>query len=375
MHWKMNEPGQAVAFINPKISLLWTCLVTNIRRDGTKVNVDRVDYLERTLESLKAIDFHSANVYLQLGPDLGKGLSDFSASLGELASTVTVHNFRLENVTVWQEAIERVKDEGADLVLLLTYEDHFFHESAIHEFKRLASSLIQLSEDCKPLELFAVLSHFPELHIQTDFWEALGRTKKVGESVVFPSATPIGCLLVHPETLARWFQIDFAGGGKVVSTENYFGRSVEDGFGISIAPRRELFEHFDGYDHVGISNRGLAISAEHRRAGISLLGKSFTYQALRRCGLRPSKIEYVRLAINLRGFSNGTRLVLRSAWNWLVGNSVGRILGSQALFWSWILHRPRLTHILSVASSHGFFRFAILEIKSLSNSLKRAKRT
>lgn len=367
---KHGQPAQA----KPKVSLLWTCLVTNVRRDGSTSQVDRLEYLSSTLSSLIGIEFHSAHVYIEFGEDVDFRSKDFPSRFEELSELVSAHDFRLDSTGSWNNALETVLRDKPDLILLLTYEDHVFQRSASQEFCRLAKCLLDWPDDAAPTPHFSVLSHFPEAHIQADFWEALGRTTRSSDGLVVPVATPIGCLLVHPGTLSNWFKSDFADGGKVVSTENYFGKSVEDPRGFSITPKREVFRHIDGYEHVGLHIDESPMSLKFSLAGVMLPGKSFTYQAANRCGLGMSKEEYLRLVLEVRGNWQGLRLILRSLALWLLYISAGRVLGSHPMFWAWINRVPRLTHILAVASCHGFIRFAALEVKSLFRASDRLRR-
>lgn len=355
-----------------KISLLWTCLVTNVRRDGSKSSTDRLEYFQRTLDSLKEIKLHAAHVFIEYGSDLNSIDDTYIPKLQSLAANSRVSTFRLETTQAWIQAIEELLAEQPDLVLLLTYEDHLVREDSTAEFMRLAQLVVDAAGE-EGRNIFAVLSHFPEVHIQADFWHGLGRAENLDGDLIFPVATPIGCLLVNPHALAAWFRDDFARGNKVVSTENYFGPSVEDRNGFSLVARREIFEHIDGYEHVGLRDLPSDLSGSMREVGLRLLGKSLTFQALQRCGFYLSKLEYVRLVIGLRGITRGVRLVLRSLWIWALGATLGKLLASHSFFWSWIHVRPRLTHILAVASSHGLLRFTWLELRALGSKVWRSR--
>lgn len=369
----MTNPAINREGVGPKISLLWTCLVTNVRRDGSLSSTDRLDYLQQTLGSLENLTLHSAHIFVEFGADVISARAQYLPKLQALSVNSSVSTARLETGPAWIEAIDEVLAQKPDLVLLLTYEDHIFLEGSGSEFIRLANVLESTYQEETDHNIFAVLSHFPETQIQADFWHALGRAKSLEGDHIFPVATPIGCILVNPRALAAWFRDDFARGGKVVSTENYFGPSVEDRNGFTLAPRRAVFEHIDGYGHVGLSDTPSDLTGPMRDAGLTLLGKSLTMQALKRCGCELSKLDYVRLVITLRGMTSGARLVLRSLWIWLLGRTIGKLFASHSIFWGWIHARPRLTHIMAVASSHGFFRFTLLELRALGSRFRRSR--
>jgi hypothetical protein len=369
----MTESAVTYAEKPLRISLLWTCLVTNVRRDGSISSADRVEFLRRTLDSLANLTLHSAHVFVEFGSDVVSSRDQYLPILQGLSVNTKVSTLRLETSPAWNEAMDDVLAEKPDLVLLLTYEDHIFHKRSDSELARLAQTLVSHYQEGSDRNIFAVLSHFPELHIQADFWHALGRAKNLDSDLIFPVATPIGCLLGNPLALAAWFRDDFARGNKVVSTENYFGPSVEDRNGFTLVARREIFEHIDGYGHVGLSDLPSDLSGPMRDAGLRLLGKSLTMQALKRCGFQLSTLKYVRLVIGLRGITRGVRLVLRSLWIWALGATLGRLLASHPVFWSWIYARPRLTHILAVASTHGLFRFTLLELRALRSKFWRSR--
>ena len=369
----MTDSALKAERVGPRVSLLWTCLVTNVRRDGSLSSADRVEFLGRTLDSLANLTLHSAHVFIEFGSDVISSRDQYLLKLQGLSVNTKVSTRRLETGPAWNKAMDDVLAEKPDLVLLLTYEDHIFHKSSGSELARLAQILVGHYQEKSDRNIFAVLSHFPELHIQADFWHALGRAENLESDLIFPVATPIGCLLGNPLAIAAWFRDDFARGNKVVSTENYFGPSVEDRHGFTLVARREIFEHIDGYGHVGLSDLPSDLSGSMREAGLRLLGKSLTMQALKRCGFQLSKLKYVRLVIGLRGITRGVRLVLRSVWIWALGATLGRLLSSHPVFWSWIDVRPRLTHILAVASSHGLFRFALLELRALRFKIWRSR--
>jgi len=68
----------------PRIQLLMTCLVTNIRRDGSLSAEDRAATLLECRRSLQEISFTSASVYISLGENISLDESEFEAEVSRL---------------------------------------------------------------------------------------------------------------------------------------------------------------------------------------------------------------------------------------------------------------------------------------------------
>ncbi len=347
--------------------LLMTCLVTNLRRDGSQSLEDRVEMLYRTLRSLSTLPIDSASFYIEFGSDVILDLSRLEKACQSITSDYKLQTKRLETFKEWREATHSLLKNNLSSVLLLTYEDHEYVRADNQEFNALQNALIKDSLEHSGMKTIAILSHFPEIQIQCDSWQAIGFHGKVGSFAVVPANTPIGCLLVRPKILAGWFETDFTAGKKIVSTENYFGPSVLDGRVVTLVPRQELFRHIDGYEHVGLKSQNRNASPD------GLVSRSRTYTALLRTGTLLQFSEYLSLISNL-GLYAQIRLSLRS----LFFMALSKILSSNWIVrahYQWMSAHPRVYHQLSTGFSHGIIRYSLHILKEvLFFTLKRFRK-
>lgn len=340
-----------------KLHLTMTCLVTNIRRDGSVSSNDRFDMLRRSLESLRRIELHSASFFIELGQDLQHKSGELSNLLNELFPRARVHESRLSNYSEWRTEIDDTLSESPTLVLLITYEDHMLLSGAMPEFLNMCQRLEAANAVGSEEHIFSILSHIPELHVQADWWGAIGFERKLGDRSLIPAVTPIGCLLVAPQIMNEWFFDDFTGGARIVSTENYFGKSVVDKVAFSLVPNREIFTHIDGYSHVGIPELK---NKESGDGNLFLRGKSFT------------KTSFTRVSgANLRGYLSTLkvheprrqlRLMARSTFfmvtHWL---NASRFMTSAHLC---AMRRwPVLYQQAGSAFSHGVMRYPLVVLR------------
>lgn len=343
--------------------LLMTCLVTNRRRDGSESPNDRMGYLLRTLSSLARTPIASASFFIEFGSDVEFDGRDLHDACRKITKNYTLEMKRLESFSEWRDETQRVLATKPSTVLLLTYEDHEYVQEDSHELELLEKSIIKeahLRPDLKPI---AVLSHFPEIHIQCDYWQALGFHDKAGPFALIPLNTPIGCLVAPPEILAGWFEIDFTQGKKIVSTENYFGPSVLDGKIISLVPRQELFRHIDGYGHVGLQ-QNFAIESQS-----GLISRSRTYTAMQRTGEIDQPCEYLAILSKLP-FSTRICLLLRSLFLF-VPSKMTRSSFILKLHYALMTTHPYAYQQISTGFSHGLARYFFHLLGQILNLLRK----
>lgn len=346
----------------PRIHLLFTCLVTQVRRDGSFSAVNRAEYLLRTLRSLRKLGLDSASFCISVSNELEEYLAQVSEEAFGVAKRSRFKSERLEYFADWREELDYLRGLDPDLVLLITYEDHALVHGSTSEFEALSQILSEKAFMQEGIDLISVLSHFPEAHIQVDSWNAVGFSKKIGGRNVVPTVTPIGCALMRPDTLNKWFEHDFSMGYKLVAPENYFGPSVVDGGCFSVVPNEELFRHLDGYGHVRLTPDSNSRSDSASKSG-NLLGRSRTFSSMKRIQSLRSPSDYLAFMREL-SFFQASNLLFRS----LVISTLAFFGRAESItrFHIRMMRRfPRIYSLASSAFSHGIVRFAFIVARDL----------
>lgn len=352
------------------IHLLMTCLVTNTRRDGSRATADRAEIFRLCIESLADVEFASASFYIEIADDVDLTAEEVQELVANLSTRVRVTSSRLEDQDSWRAAIRDVPALPSDIVMLLTYEDHILREGVRNALVATANSVASLNKSIGGDSIISILSHFPEQHILFESWRALGFSQRVGNLDLFPIPTPLGCLVALKSKLHNWFESDFSKGGKVVSTENYFGPSVIDPDCLAILPNSEIFYHYDGYSHVGLS-RKYPVAYEQNRspAGRSLIGRSRTFWAVNRSEGKAGILHYLRGELAYGGLSQLGILSSRHfgllilAFFSPLARGISR-LGIQRRI-------PLLAPTFAIALAHGLPRFAWIFTANLFAKLFR----
>lgn len=343
-----------------KVHLFMTCLVTNIRRDGSISPIDRGSALMECLESLSIFPFSSASFHIEIGPEVNLDQKAFGEALSAIADNASFSATRLQKYGDWVEALKDENMRDSDVVIVLTYEDHILRSGVESELLSTCQMVVESQESTPRNRVISILSHFSEQHILATGWDALGFRVDSIDSPTIPAVTPIGCLATTMPTLDYWFDQDFTSGSKLVSTENYFGPSVQDGGCISLVGQKELFFHLDGYAHVGLMPLDEDDSRRFDLRSPGLLGRSRTWQALSRCDDSLTLREFVNQELQL-GFAHAVGVSTRSLFN--------AILRAALRGFAWfnitrrvIEKKPRLGHLLSLSLSHGLSRFVWINL-------------
>jgi len=351
------------------IHLIFTCLVTQTRRDGSQSNSNRVDYLLQTLDSLQLLPLKSANFYISLGDDSVGRAQEIWECASNVSARSEVSAGRLESYEDWQKALTSEGVVESDLILLLTYEDHVFVDKSVSEFESVAD-VIANADESRGYSIISVLSHFPESHMHVDRWRLLGfDVRESGHSLV-PSVTPVGCLLAKKETIWGWFRSDFTGGGRIVSTENYFGPSVTDGRCLSVVPKQELFRHLDGYQHVNLAATDTYDASKSLQDG--LIGRSITYTSLRRTDQIQNWADFAAY-IGTLPKKKRMAVLLRSLLFWLPTFVPGKVVLTKMHLWA-MRFFPNIYFQISTSMSHGLVRYLWILTKDYSRALVRKLR-
>jgi hypothetical protein len=351
---------------NPKIHLIFTCLTTNVRRDGSVSEANRLDYLWRSLESLRNLPISSGDFYLAFGSDVVVEQRKLLERIESVCEDFRFFDHRLESFIQWHSLANDARVNSADIVFLITYEDHENISTSNDEFLSLVNLILEFGGKFPASQPISILSHFPEAHLQADGWRSVGLSLAFKTHYLVPAVTPIGCLLVRPKDFQSWFRDDFTQGTKLVSTENYFGPSVLNGKILSFVPQKEQFRHIDGYRHVGLPLHSDQLGEIQIATG--LIGRSFTYTSLRRIGWKISLTSYLtilKVEPGLSPLANTLRGILASY-------SLFSIIASSLtpLHLKLMERFPFLYHLGSVGFSHGFMRFLRTLLRDFFGNLR-----
>jgi hypothetical protein len=346
----------------PRIHLLMTCLVTNIRRDGSISSDERAEALIECLKSLQEMSFVSASIYISIGDDIRIDKSKFDAEVNQLSKKVMLHSSRLEYFADWKNAVSRPEVQASDAVLLLSYEDHILRKGRSSVVIDAVRSINRATETYPSGHFISILSHFPEQQILSDCWSAVGFRSPTGDPGAIPAPTPIGCLVTKPSVLLDWFSRDFTEGNRIVAPENYFGPSVSDSKSISLTITKEAFYHKDGYGHVKLFNNEPQSPQAQPQTETGLLGKSNTWQAQVRLGSPLTFNQYAKSQVSSSGMS-GIRLVLRSISLAIVSRITNFGFVERSIR-AHVANHPGLAHYLSMGFSHGLLRYLLILIRA-----------
>ncbi len=368
----LQVQGETFANAAPNLHLLMTCLVTNIRRDGSISPNDRAKTLIECLRSLRELTFSSASIYISIGEDIELSELDIQEEIMNLAGKVTFRTRRLETFRDWKQAAAAPEVQDSDAVLLLSYEDHILLPGRGQVVMEAVREVNRATKAFPAGNFISILSHFPEQQILQDCWSAIGFRVPVHSAYAIPAPTPIGCLVTQPHVLASWFSQDFTEGKRIVAPENYFGPSVSDSRSLSLSLTAEAFFHKDGYGHVNLSGSYADKSVTTNPRDLGLLGRSNTWQANSRLQPTITFGGYVKSQLKNLSFV-GFRLVLRSCSLWLVGKATrSKPIGS--LIRVLVLKNPTFTHYLSMGFSHGLTRYLFIVIRAYTSKLAQARK-
>ena len=350
----------------PKIHLVFTCLVTNIRRDGSASKANRLEYLWRSLQSLRSLPISSGDFYVSFGSEVAVSRDDLVHRIKAACQDSCLYDSRLDSFDQWQQVARSHRVRAADIILLITYEDHENIEASSEEFLDLVDLILKFGSEFPQSQPISILSHFPESHLQADGWRALGLSIRFKTHYLVPAVTPVGCMLVRPKDLESWFQNDFTQGAKLVSTENYFGPSVLSGKILSFIPKKVLFRHIDGYGHVGLPRYSGHLGKIQISSG--LIGRSLTRTSLQRIGWKVSLASYIsmlRCEQSLSPLANTLRTVFFSY------SPLTLVVSLLTPVHLKIMQRaPTLYHLVSMSLSHGPIRFVFITIKGFLSDLR-----
>ena len=343
---------------SPRIHLLMTCLVTNIRRDGSLSAEDRAATLLECLRSLQEISFTSASVYISIGEDISLDESELEAEVSRLAKKVTFQTKRLEHFLEWQNAVSLPDLQQSDSVLLLSYEDHILRNGRAEVVIDAVRKVNRATEAFPKGNFISILSHFPEQQILSDCWSAIGFRSPASDLDAIPAPTPIGCLVTKPAVLREWFSRDFTGGQRIVAPENYFGPSVNDSSSISLVISSEAFFHKDGYGHVNLIESKAEVDSTRPLGDEGLLGRSNTWQTQVRLGTSLTFIEYAKSQFRASGMS-GLGLVSRSISLKVIG-AMTNFAFIQRFIWTLVTKNPTIAHYVGMGFAHGLLRYLVI---------------
>lgn len=348
--------------------LVFTCLVTNVTRDGKIRPGNRLLQLFETLESLRYLKPDSAEFHISFGADVKFDEEKLRSTLAQICPNYEYQDSRLETFQDWQEVAKQVSKNNVEALLLLSYEDHKFIQTGIDEFNHLKTLITELNSHSSTEKYISVLSHFPEAQIQANFWLMLDVLQDVSDRKSYPLPTPIGVFLTTPKIFQAMFASDFTNGSKIVSTENYFGPSVSRGDLCNVVPRTEIFRHLDGYAHVGLPLQPHDGNSSNDILKL-LVGRSLSYQAIRRCNPSASILEIsTSLAVRL-DWMKRTMTTCRSISLWLFGIPF-RLIKIEPVIRKLRDSKPQMIHILNVSASHGIIRFLLKELSFNVNKMR-----
>lgn len=220
-------------------------------------NRSRADLFLSTIKSLETLPITTAQFFIEFDESTDSKKNLILNEIRNLPFKSEIHDFRFDKYEQWKSHSDSIR-EIDKLILLLTYDDHIFVDSDSEEMEFLAKNIIEIEKDLdKPV--YGTLSHFPECHGLISFAKAIGKYHTINSVPIVPCPIPIGAVIVSPKSYAKWWEIDFTNGNKIVSPENPFGPSVMHVDSWQIFPRNEIFRHMDGYSHVRINSRPYGI--------------------------------------------------------------------------------------------------------------------
>ena len=212
----------------------------------------RADVFKYMLSSIEGIEFSSIFINFELSEDLSFRKAEICQYIFEIHPSAKVLTRRLKTLSEWRAFLSEEKIlEREELIFYSGNDDHIFIDRDFSVFNRL----VHLSNTLKNISKFVSMriSHFPEV-ISTS-QAALLMDEFCSVFIGEISIDSIG--VFSPEILREWFFVlsrDLDPSIIVRRTEDF--PHLEQGWnlkGINIVPKRELFRHFDGYTHVGIS--------------------------------------------------------------------------------------------------------------------------
>ncbi len=221
------------------------------------LNRSRADLFLSTIKSLETLPITTAQFFIEFDESTNSKKNAILNEIRNLPFNSEIHDFRFDKYEQWRSHSDSISDING-LILLLTYDDHIFIDSDNKEIEFLAKNIFEIEEDLNE-PVYGPLSHFPECHGLISFAKAIGKFHKINSIPIVPCPIPIGAVIVSPKSYAKWWEIDFTNGTKIVSPENPFGPSVMHVDSWQIFPRNEIFRHMDGYSHVKINSRPYGI--------------------------------------------------------------------------------------------------------------------
>lgn len=246
----LPPPNTALTMI-----LLLNCLVTqdvfSIYDRGQLRTHHKLEIFKYMLASLSEIPFEQAFINVSVAEefrDEENALFDFMASLFPQAH---IRRKRLEKYGDWQQFIHEnhlVRDARKP-VLVACNDDHIFIDKDVFTLERLLSVFQGITEVEQYVSL--VYSHWFEAQRYHGQFDTLIYMEDC--RVCLKPAVHDGIQIISAGLLKKWFfedTADYPADKTVRRTEDL---KIDDLPIFTIIPHTELFRHFDGYSHAGVS--------------------------------------------------------------------------------------------------------------------------
>ena len=241
--------------------LLCNVLISENRSPTTKGVFDRkhlkhssrFDVFKYSLCSLSVIPWNKVIFCISLDKEYEERrdeLKDFiSEEFLEYGYNPIIFWKRREYQREWQELIEKyVFTEEKQAVYFLCNDDHIFMENELWTIKRID---YVFRNDPYPYKS-CYTSHWPELLR----WAVINKGETNGDFIKFPLRDNGDSVqFVSFEVLAHWWFSRNYGNIYIPRSDYFDGVHVDPIPMVCYVPLREQFAHFDGYTHVGVSNK------------------------------------------------------------------------------------------------------------------------
>jgi hypothetical protein len=227
--------------------------ITDVRRPGTvlpyrpNLNDDnRFDIARYTFASHAALDPLVSKYVFYLS--IEDGFANRKDEMEEWLRSVfpkdklIIHWHRCNHINQWREAAKEFEDIDDPLIYPVGNDDHVFIDSSLSVLKSVMDLMIN---DPDPLAVLTV-SHYPE---SMRYGPMHGATlTPCGNAIVYPYFTNDAIRIIKRDFFA-WHLVAFDDDRLCFRTEDW-------GFEYPVSkvycPTKEIFRHFDGYEHVKI---------------------------------------------------------------------------------------------------------------------------
>lgn len=211
----------------------------------------KFDIFRYMLKGMSHIPFDRVYVNYSLSEEYAYRDAELHDYIRMLFPLAQIKNRRLERYGEWLDFFEANRIIANEPVFLACNDDHIFLSEDAAYFEEVLAGYHALKSSSDLVSVWHC--HWPEL---SRYIHQLGVVKSCDKYDAVLTRNTHDCLqMVSPELLYRWFYVESSH-----LDRNALVRRSEDlgpatGDVLAIYPRKEIFRHFDGYSHAGVSIR------------------------------------------------------------------------------------------------------------------------